>query len=1370
MRKNSKLGFVLIISSLFLMSLFFVTSSINIMDNLQNDDLSQLDLSIGGDYTCFVNYTDDGDFSSYYVYQGSPHTTSFNGDHAYVKLQDDTGPGEVRIRKYLNWSSEFISDIAVHYRIKASFGGGGSIGIYFKMFYADSTYLWLSYFYTMGVDKDITEWNTVYPNQSKTLDYVQIFLFYDAPAATTLEFWLYDETYNGYSPCIKNWEIHPFNMEINQPHFFTGEFYNQSSQKVEFLFIETGNEMEIQLIADWTQNNYYSTNTSFYRRGIYTYRYVSRNDWGINTYTPEYQIFVHAIEYPKIAYLNIRSYEYRDVPETLFYIYLGEDESTSLFNFRNTYGNWVTMGTCTWAFGYERIVFNCSNGGIKSDFSHIQSGIQYELTNILLSFDIKTSENWSVIIVDPTIYDMDYLLNIDPIYHNKWIHVNIPFYMFQNFDSANNFMGELGFYGNGFYEIANIKISRNHDSNFLINYSKEIYNTTEIEKLDTFSFFNYPLQPNATINSVKNWNNYTNWLNNSYDLSCEINYNCENSTHLDNISDIINTGDSYWKLDESSGTNTQDSWGNDNNGTLVNMAGTEWESGKFNNALHFDGVNDRVDLADTKTFSSSAGTISLWFKSDVNTNTHTTNKWLLGRNRGGNNIGDLGIHFANSYSDKLLFIIQTGSVTRLILSDAINFNADQWYFFVGTWNSSEFVMYIDNVRQADVDPGVTLYAHNLDHMCIAQQSTGAPMNTETFDGIIDELRIYKRVLTVNEMQVLYNGFSVNETLIFNFTQIEQNSLYNITLTGNVTLSNSDNYTIGFYNFTNSEFIYQQFNESLINYSLSFHYFNTTNIILRLNYTSQESFYEGINLTIHICYFTYSNSSYFRYYDLNISTFYLYYNFTINQTTFENSNMTFEWRTSTDNSTWGSWNTNLIINNYDNQYLHYRINFTTNSWNTSYFYAADLFFEYQNITFYYINSQLNTTIQRLRFVNNVTFYCNITHNANSFNSSISIYNFTSSTYENISTIQNITYQMNSNQNSSNGLVKMNFTLMSTIPFTLNFSQCFIYVNNSDFQKFVIININQSLQGINELSFWYNFSDIRSNLYVEFYNNSWYEIANLSKTPLSCGLGNGSATTRFWQYWNNITVNNYNATRLKFILRTPETEYDFSILEVKRFEIINYSIYRLESEINRQRYDILEFLQLSSTLLIIDFAGREIYRELINYSTFIDIYINIAEITIINYENYTVWIEFIIYNVGVVYAIPPNTERNILILLGDYYITITNDYNIILDIREISITTTNKTTIEIGVALPSIEIPEYTLLDLILEALIIIWEWLTTTLLGLITFGISIFSIIFLIYRKIKGKKKDEEKEIKKAYKRGFTAGLKSGQKGKGRQLF
>ena len=57
-------------------------------------------------------------------------------------------------------------------------------------------------------------------------------------------------------------------------------------------------------------------------------------------------------------------------------------------------------------------------------------------------------------------------------------------------------------------------------------------------------------------------------------------------------------------MNETTGTNVPDISGNTNDGTTQNMDDTNWVSGKLNNGLFFDGVNEYVDCGTTGNFDS----------------------------------------------------------------------------------------------------------------------------------------------------------------------------------------------------------------------------------------------------------------------------------------------------------------------------------------------------------------------------------------------------------------------------------------------------------------------------------------------------------------------------------------------------------------------------------------------------------------------------------------------------------------------------------------------------------------------------------------------------------------------------------------------
>ena len=76
----------------------------------------------------------------------------------------------------------------------------------------------------------------------------------------------------------------------------------------------------------------------------------------------------------------------------------------------------------------------------------------------------------------------------------------------------------------------------------------------------------------------------------------------------------LNTGlIGYWPLNELSGMTTADVSGNGNDGTLTNMTGAEWTTGKIGGALTFDGIDDEIIIPDDDALDGvNRLTISFW--------------------------------------------------------------------------------------------------------------------------------------------------------------------------------------------------------------------------------------------------------------------------------------------------------------------------------------------------------------------------------------------------------------------------------------------------------------------------------------------------------------------------------------------------------------------------------------------------------------------------------------------------------------------------------------------------------------------------------------------------------------------------------------
>jgi hypothetical protein len=363
------------------------------------------------------------------------------------------------------------------------------------------------------------------------------------------------------------------------------------------------------------------------------------------------------------------------------------------------------------------------------------------------------------------------------------------------------------------------------------------------------------------------------------------------------------------------------------------------------------------------------------------------------------------------------------------------------------------------------------------------------------------------------------------------------------------------------------------------------------------------------------------------------------------------------------------------------------------------------------------------------------------------------------YQNVSIVGDIELPIDYNYNSTAGEVRIRFSVYTQSPFTIDFEESYVELWYRDVLKYVNVTFSDTdFSTFNELNFWYNYSGENQELFLQFYYGQWTAIDLLDQSEQNFAYF-GSLQHRFEQYWINITALqefNYTQIRLFLVLSNLQDISDIATFDLKRFELIQYNEYRLENESNRQRYDILEFQEDTQTLLIVDFAGRELYRKEVTYSEegrFLDIFFNIAEITLKNYLNITVWFEFDSRGATLSYAVPAFSERNVKVLLGDYLFRVTTDEELILQVRQISITDTNKSSFKIGDEPEEIVIPpSTTFLDLLIQAV----QWLLTDPVGitiLVILGIWIASIL---YRRIRDRRKESTEE---AYKRGYRKAKK-----------
>jgi len=213
----------------------------------------------------------------------------------------------------------------------------------------------------------------------------------------------------------------------------------------------------------------------------------------------------------------------------------------------------------------------------------------------------------------------------------------------------------------------------------------------------------------------------------------------------------------YWSMDEGSGTAVNDQSGNRNTGTVYSSTtpAANWVDGKMGKALDFDGSDDYVSINSNSTHQIT-GDISFgaWFRAD----SVVDKKRIIEE---GNDISETEannqlyvLRWDTTSGNDLEYKHEYGAGTDQTSAFDTNLSTGQWYYAI--------------LVRTVADNTVKLYLNGTYHSSITYTNdpTGGTSSglyfgatdtaLDSFDGIIDEVRIYNRALSAVEIKRLFN--------------------------------------------------------------------------------------------------------------------------------------------------------------------------------------------------------------------------------------------------------------------------------------------------------------------------------------------------------------------------------------------------------------------------------------------------------------------------------------------------------------------------------------------------------------------------------------------------------------------------------------
>ena len=209
----------------------------------------------------------------------------------------------------------------------------------------------------------------------------------------------------------------------------------------------------------------------------------------------------------------------------------------------------------------------------------------------------------------------------------------------------------------------------------------------------------------------------------------------------------------HWRLDESSGIVAADSSGNGHHAFLNAGPGIEWVQGRLGGALAFPGAGNHVDCGSSSIFDvTNALSVAAW----VNISMVPTD-WT-----GIVTKGDDAWRLSTYLSTTKIHFAVTGPPDYRSVNGAIELNSGEWHHVVGTYDGSTIRLYVDGTQDtaAAYGGGLSTCPYNV------WIGGNSDRPGREFIGLIDEVALWNRALTMEEVDILATGQIIQHPSIY----------------------------------------------------------------------------------------------------------------------------------------------------------------------------------------------------------------------------------------------------------------------------------------------------------------------------------------------------------------------------------------------------------------------------------------------------------------------------------------------------------------------------------------------------------------------------------------------------------------------------
>ncbi|QQS54829.1 MAG: LamG domain-containing protein [Candidatus Competibacteraceae bacterium] len=212
--------------------------------------------------------------------------------------------------------------------------------------------------------------------------------------------------------------------------------------------------------------------------------------------------------------------------------------------------------------------------------------------------------------------------------------------------------------------------------------------------------------------------------------------------------------------------NANDQSGNNNHG--IENGGIQYQPGISGNAVKFDGVDDYIRVPSSSSLNPvNQLSISFWVKVEG-----FTNGWSPIIHKGGPILAEYANREYSAFvsMDSAFSIASAGDGATHIYYYACCATVNYWRHYVGIIDRQNHRMkiYVDGVLKVDGNDPYSTFNNNNNDLIIGSSEEVISW-LSPFRGWIDELRIYNRALTDDEIQALFDANSTIQAIMFTET-------------------------------------------------------------------------------------------------------------------------------------------------------------------------------------------------------------------------------------------------------------------------------------------------------------------------------------------------------------------------------------------------------------------------------------------------------------------------------------------------------------------------------------------------------------------------------------------------------------------------